>query len=366
MPFKKKNFLPFNKARAIVIKESDRLGINSNDKWFEYCKSGDKREDIPTSPSYVYKNKGWISFRHWLGLSRTSGTSKKYYFNEDFFKTWSHDMAYILGFWFADGCIKGGNRFTISQHKDDRYLLEKILISMESNYKISIYKNMATLNICSRDIVEDIKSLGGTERKSLCCKMPFVPSEYLPDFVRGLWDGDGTIWYNTIDNCYESGFCSGSGIFVNELFLILKKEIPNLHGRVCKRTHNGGYINGILYLMNFGKNDTIRLKKFLYRSPSTLFLKRKYDLFQKTGEITIARNSMMSYKDSEFYVKSLNIKSREKLFNFWKINGRPIGIPFRPDSVYKNKGWVSWSKWLGRNDNSNRRNIKERGQYGNK
>jgi len=30
---------------------------------------------------------------------------RKYKVNDDFFKIWSHNMAYILGFWFSDGCI---------------------------------------------------------------------------------------------------------------------------------------------------------------------------------------------------------------------------------------------------------------------
>ena len=30
---------------------------------------------------------------------------RKYKVDDNFFKTWSSDMAYILGFWFTDGWI---------------------------------------------------------------------------------------------------------------------------------------------------------------------------------------------------------------------------------------------------------------------
>ena len=30
---------------------------------------------------------------------------RKYHINQDYFKIWSRNMAYIFGFWCADGCI---------------------------------------------------------------------------------------------------------------------------------------------------------------------------------------------------------------------------------------------------------------------
>ena len=41
---------------------------------------------------------------------------RKYAVNDDYFKEWSHDMAYILEFWWADGCIYK-NEFSIAQKK---------------------------------------------------------------------------------------------------------------------------------------------------------------------------------------------------------------------------------------------------------
>ena len=55
-------------------------------------------------------------------------TCHKYTINEDFFKTWSDDMAYILGFIWSDGCMHGGDDYAISitQHKKDKYILKNI------------------------------------------------------------------------------------------------------------------------------------------------------------------------------------------------------------------------------------------------
>lgn len=48
-----------------------------------------------------------------------SANARKYRINQDYFKTWSHNMAYILGLWYADGCIYGGKMFDITLHKKD-------------------------------------------------------------------------------------------------------------------------------------------------------------------------------------------------------------------------------------------------------
>jgi hypothetical protein len=45
-------FRPFIEARELV----HTLGLNSSSEWLEYCKSGNKPEDIPYSPHTVYKD----------------------------------------------------------------------------------------------------------------------------------------------------------------------------------------------------------------------------------------------------------------------------------------------------------------------
>ena len=53
----------FDEAREFV----HRLGIRGAKAWREYCKLGDKPDDIPSSPNSVYKDRGWIGWADWLG-----------------------------------------------------------------------------------------------------------------------------------------------------------------------------------------------------------------------------------------------------------------------------------------------------------
>jgi len=75
----KKQFRDFESAQEFV----QSLGLKSKKEWKEYCKSGDKPDDIPSSPDIIYKNKGWNGYGDWLGTGNISPGSIRYRpFNE--------------------------------------------------------------------------------------------------------------------------------------------------------------------------------------------------------------------------------------------------------------------------------------------
>ncbi|MBI4947435.1 MAG: DEAD/DEAH box helicase family protein [Bacteroidetes bacterium] len=53
----------FEEARAFVRK----LNLKNSIEWNQYCKSGEKPNDIPSAPTSKYKDKGWESMEDWLG-----------------------------------------------------------------------------------------------------------------------------------------------------------------------------------------------------------------------------------------------------------------------------------------------------------
>jgi hypothetical protein len=62
-PHKFRKFRSFDDAKEFVRK----LNLTSWKEWQEYCKSGNKPNDIPSAPEHQYKNKGWNGIRDWLG-----------------------------------------------------------------------------------------------------------------------------------------------------------------------------------------------------------------------------------------------------------------------------------------------------------
>ena len=60
---------------------------------------------------------------------------------ENYFKTWSNNMAYLLGFWFADGCIYNNKMFDITVHKKDKYILKQFAKELEYDGNLIDYSN---------------------------------------------------------------------------------------------------------------------------------------------------------------------------------------------------------------------------------
>ena len=59
----KTKYLSFLQAKEHVHK----LGLPNQTAWREYCRSGKKRKDIPSTPDYVYKGKDWTTWPDFLG-----------------------------------------------------------------------------------------------------------------------------------------------------------------------------------------------------------------------------------------------------------------------------------------------------------
>ena len=342
----KGDYIPYSEARNIIRS----LKIKQVRDWNKYCKTGKSRRiKIPTHPHITYKNKGWVSWMEWLGTNNKEGGNRRHKINDDYFKKWSPNMAYILGFWFADGHIGNYHNsyiFSIAQHEDDKYILESILKEMGCDNILTKAINCCHFVITSETIYNDIIGLGGKERKSLDVKFPKIPKKYLPDFIRGLWDGDGSIFYNKQSKSYSSSYASGSKYFIEELHRVLRRNISNLGGGLNKNT------NGVYHLV-FARNDTVRLKRFLYQelSKDKLTLKRKYDLFLKTSDY--CSREFLDYKDAQKdaqkMIKLLGIKSKREWFKFCRKSGlRPHNIPYNPYLFYKNSGWIDWYDWLGK------------------
>ncbi|SDC12744.1 hypothetical protein SAMN04487767_101279 [Bacillus wiedmannii] len=70
---------------------------------------------------------------------------RKYDITENYFKTWSHNMAYILGFIAADGVIQKENQ-CVSVSQKESYILEDIKKELKTNQPL--YQNKKKVYIC--------------------------------------------------------------------------------------------------------------------------------------------------------------------------------------------------------------------------
>jgi superfamily II DNA or RNA helicase len=69
-----RTYRPFEKARSYVRE----LRLKSVAKWWVYCKSGKKPDDIPANPQNIYLKMGWTSWGDWFGTGRIADRDRAY------------------------------------------------------------------------------------------------------------------------------------------------------------------------------------------------------------------------------------------------------------------------------------------------
>ena len=139
--------------------------------------------------------------------------------DENFFSQWSPQMSWVLGLLFTDGNV-GPGRITLSSVDID--LLEKVRTLLGSKRPIAKReqsydktKHIYVLEFYREKMREDCKGLGLHEKKSLTLQFPDVPEEYKRHFIRGCWDGDGSVFISG-DKLRASYVCGSLG-FIERL-----------------------------------------------------------------------------------------------------------------------------------------------------
>jgi hypothetical protein len=157
--------------------------------------------------------------------------------NESFFKSWSNEMAYVLGVIYTDGylfCDKRRKiyRFTVGQKYPE--LLQKVLNLMDCNAQLyhrkkhGISGDLYFFNVYHPKMYSDLINIGLMTPKSKNIDFPNIPSEFVRHFLRGCWDGDGSIYF-------ESGKLRGS--YTCGSFKFIEKIVQELYrADIYKRT----------------------------------------------------------------------------------------------------------------------------------
>ena len=212
---------------------------------------------------------------------------KKRVVNESFFSSWSKEMAWVLGVVYTDGSIDPGRqentlrpisvttaKLSIGQKEPE--LLLKLIRLMESNAKlITVTGGTMVLQIYSNKIYRDLVDIGLRPHKSLDMQFPNIPKAYLSHFIRGCWDGDGSIGF--YENKYRARFFCGSLSFIERFVKCLDMAgLPhrNIAVRYTKRKNP-------FYNISFTGKKIVKLYEFLYKDADpSCYLERKHELFQ--------------------------------------------------------------------------------------
>lgn len=245
------------------------------------------------SKKYHYNR---LEISKWLediGVKSTKGNHYRKYFHDiDFFeKIDTEEKAYWLGFMFADGFIMdnsnryGEDHFGLSVAADSADVIEKFKSSLQATNPITYdhggnrygKQTLHRLILTSQKTVDDLINKGCVKKKTLILEPPkFVPDELLHHFLRGFFDGDGSLIRAAKKKSTYVGF---------EVDFTTTKAmaewIQNIlgYGSISKERRR----KYTWYWKISGNQQVIKFYHYLY-DDATIWMDRKYKKFQELLE----------------------------------------------------------------------------------
>lgn len=288
-----------NVSETSIRRYIEKFGLNyliDNNKH----KKSNSKEDI-----YLFKNKDWLlnailEYKTVANIHKETGFSKtslwryirKYELgsyiencnpvrcrslNEDYFETIDTEhKAYWLGLLMADGNVANyNNRYCIrlTLKEEDHYLIEKLKADINTDTNIYIDKyNRSTLRVWSKKMFNDLAKHGIVPNKTGKETIPeTVPTHLLHHFIRGFFDGDGTIFKrkNRARHKGTIGFCCQNEQFIINLSKVFKDNcnfVLNYHP----------HKNNVYEIKTESFRKCSSIVKYMYNN-ATIAMLRKYD-----------------------------------------------------------------------------------------
>jgi len=206
---------------------------------------------------------------------------------------WSPDLAYVVGLITTDGNLSIDGRHIEFTSKDGQLVktFKKYLnLKVKIRTKSSGYSNKRYPHIQFGDVVlyRWLLKIGLTPHKSKTISSLEIPNRYFFDFLRGCFDGDGTIfsywdhrWRSSF--MFYTAFSSGSLKFLQWLKNKINRNL-DLNGHIGNSGIRGNFI------LRYAKGDTLVLFKKMFSSKNIPFLRRKYEKALKIFQINTNHN----------------------------------------------------------------------------
>ena len=309
-----KVFLKYEEAEKKVRK----LEIKNWKQYEEYV-NNNKFCGLPKAPNQLYKNKGWKSFKSFIGK----------------------EIKY-LDFVEAKKYVR---KLSVKTVKDWVILVKKNKIPENiPSYPEKVYKNKGWKGypdwlgnnqiwvgsydykdfISARKFARKLNLKSGPEWRKYCKSgekpqdIPSNPYRIYKEF-QGIGDWLG------IKTHLDKNFLT----FVEAKKTLKKLKIKSI--REYNKLYNTKNFNLPSAPPQYYKNDGWK----------------SWGDFLNTGTIAPYKIKFKNFKEAKKFVVNLKLKSRKDWFEYRKSGNRPIDIPSNPDAIYRDKGFKGYNDFLG-------------------
>ena len=245
------------------------------------------REQLNISKSSILK----CLKKRKIKTRKTAGRFKQKYRinNKIFTRIDSKEKAQFLGLIYSDGSLsKHNNLISIRLREDDSYYLDgwrrkllktnkplyfthnKTMISPLNGKKYKCSYGTTILDITNKEIYDDAIKLGLCPNKTKAnIGMPNnIDKKYIPYFILGLFEGDGSI--STHPQSYHLTIACQSNM-ANDLYTYFNSIGIKAYNYKRKSIN-------IIQISN--KKDIIKIFDLFYKNPTSVIMKRKYNKYK--------------------------------------------------------------------------------------
>lgn len=228
---------------------------------------------------------------------RKNAETKSARLNQAFFQSWTPQMAWVLGLIFTDGYFyEPSNTVRLALHPQDVDTLEKVRAFLGPYLSINSWsqsydksQKISVLAFGNARMAEDLRSLGLRQKKSKTMPFPDIPDQFTRHFIRGCWDGDGSMSGRGAHyTCASKSFIEriaielfNAGIVRDHIHMSYGEKVIELKkvygdGPYPYRVHERRKQNGSFDIHIFGKQNLPRLHRYLYAGVDiSMYMNRK-------------------------------------------------------------------------------------------
>jgi superfamily II DNA or RNA helicase len=323
----KKEFLPFEESRAFARS----LKLKSISEWHKWAKTRERPDNIPNNAARTYKDQGWIDWGDWLGTDTIANYNRNFL---PFEKAQKHVHKLNL---------KNKNEW--SSWSKSRLKPNNIPTNPAKVYKDSGWKGWGNWLGTGRIANQDRTFRSFEEARSFVRKLSlrnmdewkgWAKSKERPDDVPAWPDGvyKDKGWINW-------GDWLGTGRIANQDKVYRPFEEARAFVQSLGLKDQATWI---AWKQSGARPDDIP------SNPDKVYKGvgwKGIGDWLGTGRIANQDRVYRQFEAARAYVRNLMLQSRSDWVNYCKSGAIPYDIPFAPEHIYKDKGWLGWGDWLG-------------------